>query len=83
MEVDYKYGVVFYLNDEPDKIIHLVLYPEPPTPMCYFSLGWELATDEEFGLMNFEGIQEQLRMRDATPKEVAHFAKKMKKAYGE
>jgi hypothetical protein len=45
--------------------------------------GWELATDEEFGLSHIEGLQEQLRMRDATPKEVEHFSKKMKEAYRE
>ena len=49
-DTEYNYAIAFYLPDAPDKILHIVYYPEPPSSHDYFHLGVELATDKEFGL---------------------------------
>ena len=67
---EYKYGVAFYLYDDPNTIVHVVLFSEPPSRHDYFHLGVELATDKEFGLMK---VAHKLAVRDATEEDIKEF----------
>ena len=35
---EYKYAITFYLPDDPDKILHMVYYPEHQAVMIIFTL---------------------------------------------
>lgn len=79
MSNKYKYGVMFYLHDQPDKIIHVVLYHELPTAHDFFGLGVELATDKEFGISH---VAHKLTFRYATDREVKSFVRQMNEDAG-
>jgi hypothetical protein len=76
MTEEYKYGIIFYLYDKPDKIIHAVLYHEQPSNHDYFHLGIELATDEEFGLSQ---VAHKLTFKEIQEKEIRGILKFMKR----
>lgn len=66
-DTEYKYAIAFYLPDDPDKILHIVYYPEPPSSHDYFHLGVELATDKEFRLTE---VAHKLVFREATEEDM-------------
>ena len=68
---EYKHWIAFYLHDDPDTIVHIALYPEPPSSHDYFHLGVELATDKEFGLTE---VAHKLVFREATEEDVKKFS---------